>query len=96
MPNTAQKGFSSNALKRQCHEIFCFSFFTNSSSPQAPENNIRVINKFDKFVKIFASQGAPPVSTIPGVNFATGTTVVVYTGGKFATKVNDTFGKSIF
>jgi hypothetical protein len=31
--------------------------------PQAPENNIRVISIFFKFAEIFASQGAPPVST---------------------------------
>jgi hypothetical protein len=38
-------------------------------------------------VEIFASQGAPPVSTPPVANFVTGTTGVVDTGGKFATSV---------
>jgi hypothetical protein len=37
--------------------------------PQAPENNSRVIsNFFRKFAEIFASKGAPPVSTTPGAN----------------------------
>ncbi len=31
-------------LKGQCHEIFCFRFF--SWIPQAPDNNIRIISKF--------------------------------------------------
>ena len=41
------------------------------------------------FAEIFASQGAPPVSTTPAANFATSFTSVVDTGGKFATGVND-------
>jgi hypothetical protein len=55
-------------------------------------------------VEIFASQGAPPVSTTPvanlppvsttpAENFATILPSVVDTGGKFATGVNDTSGK---
>jgi hypothetical protein len=41
-------------------------------------------------VEIFASQGAPPVSTTPTANFATSFTSVVDTSGKFATVVSDT------
>jgi len=34
------------------------------------DNNIRIIsNFFRKFAEIFASQGAPPVSTTPAANF---------------------------
>ncbi len=50
-------------------------------------------------MKIFASQGAPPVSTTPAANFATSFSSVVDTGGKFATNgkfatdVKDTGGK---
>jgi uncharacterized Zn-finger protein len=55
--------------------------------PHAPENNIRVISNFRKFVEIFASEGAPPVSTTPAANFATSTAGVVNTGGKIATGV---------
>jgi hypothetical protein len=31
-------------LKAQCHEIFASGFFHELSSPQAPENSIRVIS----------------------------------------------------
>jgi hypothetical protein len=59
---------------------------------------------FRKFAEIFASEGAPPVSTklvanlprvstTPVANFATGSTGVLDTGGKFATSVNNTCGK---
>ncbi len=48
---------------------------------------------FRKFVEIFASQGAPPVSSTSVANFATISASVVDTGGKFATGVNDTGGK---
>jgi hypothetical protein len=55
-------------------------------------------------VEIFASQGAPPVSTTllanlppvsmtPAAKFATSFASVVNTGTKFATGVNDTGGK---
>jgi hypothetical protein len=46
------------------HDFLLQVFFMNH--PQAPENNIRVIsNFFQKFAKIFASQGAPLMSTTP-------------------------------
>jgi hypothetical protein len=55
---------------------------------------------FRKFAEIFASQGAPPVSTTPvadlppvSANFSTIFASVVDTGSKFATGVNDTGGK---
>jgi hypothetical protein len=81
-------------LKGQCHEIFCFRFFSGINFPQAPE----------KFAEIFASQGAPPVSmtlvaklppasTTPAANFATISACVVDTGDKFATSVKDADGK---
>ncbi len=34
------------SLKGQCHEIFCFRFFSWITFPQAPENDIRVISKY--------------------------------------------------
>jgi hypothetical protein len=46
-----------------------------------------------KFAEIFASKGAPPVSTTLVANFSTSFASVVDTGGKFATGVNDTSGK---
>jgi hypothetical protein len=59
---------------------------------------------FRKFAEIFASQGAPlvsttpvanlpPVSATPVANFSTIFASVVDTGGKFATGVNDASGK---
>ncbi len=33
-------------LKGQCHEIFCFRFFSWITFPQAPDNNIRIISNF--------------------------------------------------
>ncbi len=60
---------SGSNLKGQCHAIFCSVLFHESSSPQASENSIRVINIFFwKFTEIFASQGAPLVSMTPAVN----------------------------
>jgi hypothetical protein len=48
---------------------------------------------FRKFLEIFSSQGAPPLSTTPVANFSTIFASVVDNGGKFATGVNDTSGK---
>jgi hypothetical protein len=58
---------------------------------------------YQKFAEIFASQGAPPVSTPPVANLPKNTgindtgskfsTGINDTGGKFATGVNDTGGK---
>jgi hypothetical protein len=52
-----------------------------------------ISNFFQKFAKIFASQGAPPVSTTPVANFATSSAGVDDAGGKFATGVNDASSK---
>ncbi len=35
-----------SSLKGQCHEIFCFRFFSWITFPQAPDNNIRIISNF--------------------------------------------------
>jgi hypothetical protein len=35
-------------LKGQCHEIFCFRFFSSITFPQGPENNIRSFRIFSK------------------------------------------------
>jgi hypothetical protein len=59
--------------------------------PQHPENNTGV-KFFRKFAEIFASQGAPPVSTTSAAYFATSSAGIVDTGGKFATGVKDTGG----
>ncbi len=63
-------------LKGQCHEIFCFWLFSWIIFSPAPEYPIRTVSE------IFASQGAPPVSTTPtGVND---------TGDKIGAGINDT------
>jgi hypothetical protein len=62
--------FWENLLKGQCHENFCFWFFSSVSFPPAPEYPIRTLSNFQKFAETFASQGAPPVSTTPVDNFS--------------------------
>ena len=61
-----------------------------------PSPRVFHLDRFEfvrKFAEIFASQGAPPVSTTPVANFSTIFANVVVTGGKFATGVNDIGGK---
>ncbi len=78
-------------LKGQCHEIFCFWFFSWISFPQAPEYTLRAVsNFFRKFTEIFAAQGWPPGINDTSGKFATG---VSDTGGKIAAGSNDTGGK---
>ena len=76
-------------------------FFMNQFPPSPRVFHLDRFDFFRKFAEIFASQGAPPVSTTPVANlppvsttllklvakFAAG---VVDTGGKFATSVVDT------
>ena len=52
-----------------------------------------ISNFFQKFAKIFASQGAPPASATQVANFATSSAGVDDAGGKFATGVNDASSK---
>ncbi len=80
-------------------------FFMNQFPPPHPRVfHLDRFKIFRKFAEIFASQGAPPVSTTPvanlplvsatpAANFYTIFASVVDTGGKFATGVNDTGGK---
>jgi hypothetical protein len=64
-------------LKRQGHEIFASGFFHESSSTQSSEITLGSFRVLSKFEEIFASEGAPPVSTTPAANFATGTACTV-------------------
>jgi hypothetical protein len=79
-------------------------FFTNQFPPSPRVFHLDRFEFCRKFAEIFASQGAPPVSTTPVANlphvsatpvanFATIFARVVDTGGKFATGINDTGGK---
>ncbi len=67
-------------------------FFMNQFPPSPRVSQYR-FKFFWKFAEIFASQGAPPVSTTPVANFATIFASVVDTGDKFSIGVNDTGGK---
>ncbi len=74
-------------------------FFMNQFPPHPRVFHLDHFKFFRKFAEIFASQGAPPVSTTsvatpvsttPAANFYTIFASVVDTGGKFATGLNDT------
>jgi hypothetical protein len=79
------------------HNFLLQVFVHESSSPQAPDNNIRVFSNFFKNsprysqVKVHTDindtpvSHLPPVLTTPAANYATGTAGVVDTGGKFST-----------
>jgi hypothetical protein len=84
-------------------------FFMNQFPPSPRVSHEDRFDFFRKFAEIFASQGAPPVSTTPvamtpaanlplvsttpAANSATSFPCAVDTGGKFATGVHDTGGK---
>ncbi len=68
-------------------------FFMNQFPPGPRVFHLDRFEFFRKFAEIFASQGAPPVSTTPVANFSTIFASVVDTGGKFATGVNNAGGK---
>jgi hypothetical protein len=80
-------------LKRQCHKIFCFGFFHESSSPKP----LKIpLGSFQICSKIRWDICQPRCTTcINGMaaNFDSGTTGVNDTGGKFAAGVSDTGGK---
>ena len=45
---SASLNLEKQRLKRQCHKIFCFWFFTWISYPPAPEYSIRTVSNFFK------------------------------------------------
>ncbi len=76
-------------LKGQFHEIFCFGFFRESSSPKPL---LKALGSFQIFSKICGDICKSRCTT--GINdtggtFATNTASVVDAGSKFATSVND-------
>jgi hypothetical protein len=85
----------SDLLKGKCHEIIASVFSLHESvSPSPRVTHLDPFKFFLKFAEIFASQGAPPVSTTPVAILPPVLLVLlIYTGGKFATGVNDTGGK---
>ncbi len=77
-------------------------FFMNQFPPSPRVFHLDHFKFFRKFAEIFASQGAPPVSTTlvanlppvsttPVANISTIFASVVDTDGKFATGVNENF-----
>ncbi len=72
-------------------------FFMNQFPPSPRVFHSDCFEFFRKFAEIFAeifaSQGAPPVSTTPVANISTIFASVVDIGGKFASGVNDAGGK---
>ncbi len=77
-------------LKGQCHEIFCFRFFSWIIFPQATENNIRVISIFFKNSRIYSQVKVHHGCQRHRWQISAG---INDTGGKFATGINDTSGK---
>jgi hypothetical protein len=70
-----------------------FLLFSMNQFPPSPRVfHLDRFKCFRKFAEIFASQGAPPVSTTQVTYFSTIFASVVDTGGKVATSVNDTGG----
>jgi hypothetical protein len=74
MPRLAPKSENiqiklNNFFKGTVPQEFRLQVFIWISFPQAPDYTIRVVyNFFQKFVEIFAAQGAPPVSLTPAAN----------------------------
>ncbi len=55
-------------LKWQCHEIFCFLFFSWISFSQDSDYTIRAVSNFSKIRGDISSSNLPPVSLIPVVH----------------------------
>ncbi len=72
------------ALKGQCHEIFCFWFFSWISFPQPESILLRQFGIFSKIRGDIRKSRCTTSINDSGVND---------TGGKFATGINDTDGK---
>ncbi len=91
-----------SALKRQCHEIFCFWFFSWINLPPAPEYSIKTISNFFENSRRYSQfkvhhryqrhrrEICPLVSLALLIPVATG---VNDTGGKFPTSVKNASGK---
>jgi hypothetical protein len=56
------------SLKGQCHKIFDYRFFSLNIVLRSPDYPGSAFSIFLKFPRIFATQGAPPVTTMPAVN----------------------------
>jgi hypothetical protein len=79
-------------LKGQCHEIFCFLFFSWTSFPPAPEYHIRTVLNFFENSRRYSQAKVHHRYQRHRWQIATG---INDTGGKFATCINDTGGKPL-
>ncbi len=87
-------------LKGQCHEIFCFRFFSWITFPQAPDNNNRIISNFFKNSRRYSQVKVHHrcqrhrwqiCHRCQWHRWQISAGINV-TGGKFATGINDTTG----
>ncbi len=89
------------SLQGQCHEIFCFWFFSWISFPQAPEYTIRAVSNFFENSRRYSQlkvdhryqrQAAklPPVSTTPAANLPPVSTTPAANFATSFTRVVDT------
>ncbi len=79
-----------NRLKGQCHEIFCFRFFSWIIFPQAPEITLGSFWIFLKIRREIRKSRCTTAVNDTGGKIAAG---IKDTGGKFATGIIDTSGK---
>ncbi len=85
---------SSTFFKGTVSRDFLLPVVFMNQFPPAPEYPIRTVSNFFKNSRrMFASQGAPLMSTTPVANFALSFSSVFDTGGEFANGVKDPGGK---
>jgi hypothetical protein len=83
-------------LNGQCHKIFCFRFFHESSSPQPLKLKLGVFKYLQRYlqVKVHHQYQRHGVNDI-GDKFSTGIAGVIDTGGKFSTAVSTTLAVNL-
>ncbi len=97
-------------LKGQCHEIFCFWFFSWTSFPQASDYTIRAVSNFFENSRRYSQlkvchwcqphrwqleRTLPPASLTPVANLPPVSTTLAKMVEQFATGVADTGGKFV-
>jgi hypothetical protein len=70
-------------LKGQCHEIFCFRFFLESSSAKSLKITLGSFQIFSKTPEDIRKSMCTTGISDTGGKFATGATGINNTGGKF-------------
>ncbi len=82
-------------LQGRCHKIFCFRFFQESSSLKPLKITLGSFRIFLKICGDIRKSRCTTGINYTGSKFATGTTCVVDTSGRFASGVNDTRSKFV-